>query len=310
VSANEDDGERVMFNRHYCYFEGLIYLRESISSWLDGNILASLTLLRPFFELSLLHIYWYLRCEGNSYRPFYDWLDGRKEKPPFKNQLDFVFENLPSTNNADPKRVSQIKEFFSRNWKGMSTYNHTPKVDESIVSISHSSRAISFEGLLLYIESASMLLRHIIYLYILCFPMSLFPIDRVRKWGIGGPAGLFFDHQNFRLLSAYVGNDNVEKMKSELKDVEEVKTLTTWYEGFPDITQNEIEESWKEFIKEVAEEGASHLNELKDAGQRLASHKAHFRTLNWFMNYHYEEKSLSDYSDEKFKRIQKAMKSW
>lgn len=39
LNGNDLPSERDMFNRHYCYFEGLIYLRESVSSWLDGNIL-------------------------------------------------------------------------------------------------------------------------------------------------------------------------------------------------------------------------------------------------------------------------------
>ncbi len=47
-----------LWNRHYCYYESLIYLKESVTSWLDKNILAGIILLRPFLELSLLHLYW------------------------------------------------------------------------------------------------------------------------------------------------------------------------------------------------------------------------------------------------------------
>ena len=44
-----------LVNRHYAYYEGLVYLRESAVSWLDQNVLAGLTLLRPFLELSVFH---------------------------------------------------------------------------------------------------------------------------------------------------------------------------------------------------------------------------------------------------------------
>ena len=77
-----------MENRHYCYFESLVYLRESLVSWLDKNVLAAITLLRPFLELTILHIYWYVRCEIDGYKHFYMWFRGEKNKPPFKNQVE------------------------------------------------------------------------------------------------------------------------------------------------------------------------------------------------------------------------------
>jgi hypothetical protein len=65
-----------------------------------------------------------------------------------------------------------------------------------------------------------------------------------------------------------------------------------------------------DFIEETDQGGNPHLKQLKDTGHRLASHKAHFRTLSWLMNYHHEEKPLPDISDEKLMRIYKAMNSW
>ena len=310
LNGNDNPSERFMFNRHYCYFESLIYLREGVRSWLDGNILASLALLRPFFELSLLHIYWYLRCEEDGYKAYYEWLDGKKGKPPFKNQLDFVFSNLPSNGFANKRRVDKVKEFLLHAWGEMSTYNHTPRIDESIVSISNSSQALSVDGMYLYLAKASMLLRHIIFVYVLCFPMSLYPIDRVRKWGFGGPAGLFFDHQNFRLLCEYLEKNSVDKLTVELKEIDQVKTLLSWYESFPILLKSRSKRVGWILLKVTAQEDNHHLKQLKDVANRSSSHKAHFRTLSWFMNYHHEEKPLPDISDEKLMQIYKAMNSW
>jgi len=67
-----------MFNRHYCYYESLMYLRESAISWLDRNFVAALTLLRPFLELALLHCYWNLLCEMKGYKRYYDWLEAKR----------------------------------------------------------------------------------------------------------------------------------------------------------------------------------------------------------------------------------------
>lgn len=93
-----DENGSPLVSRHYCYYESLIYLRESVVSWLDKNVLAALTLLRPFLELSVLHLYWHIRCRLSSYKSYYDWLTlygSDRGKPSFKASLDYVLKNLP-----------------------------------------------------------------------------------------------------------------------------------------------------------------------------------------------------------------------
>lgn len=107
ITFRETDHE---INRHYCYYESLVYLREIGACFLDKNFLAAFTLLRPFMELSILHLYWYMRCEENGYHPYYQWLNGTKNKPPFKNILDYVFKNLPTQNYVDSERVSRLRK--------------------------------------------------------------------------------------------------------------------------------------------------------------------------------------------------------
>ncbi len=75
LTINDDSP---VWNRHYCYYESLVYLRESLTAWLDQNILAAMTLVRPFLELSIFHLYWYLRCEQGNYGDYYLWLEGKK----------------------------------------------------------------------------------------------------------------------------------------------------------------------------------------------------------------------------------------
>lgn len=67
-----------------------------IVSWLNRNVLAAVTPLRPFLELSLLHICWYLRSKQSSYKPYYDWpeLDKAKGRPRFREALDYALNNL------------------------------------------------------------------------------------------------------------------------------------------------------------------------------------------------------------------------
>src|SRR5689334_3373040 len=85
-----------LINRNYCYYESVVYLRSSIIAALDKNPLAAITMLRPFLELAVLHLYWFTRCETEGYAKYYEWLNGRYQKPGFKNQLDEILKKLPA----------------------------------------------------------------------------------------------------------------------------------------------------------------------------------------------------------------------
>ncbi len=84
------------FNRHYCFFESVVYLRESVVSLYDKNVLASLAILRPFLELSVFHIYWYLRCHDDTYEAYYKWIDSGKTKVSYSKAMKFIFQQLPA----------------------------------------------------------------------------------------------------------------------------------------------------------------------------------------------------------------------
>ncbi|HNE06420.1 MAG TPA: hypothetical protein PLT08_17970, partial [Anaerolineales bacterium] len=294
-----------VWNRHYCYYESLVYLRESITAWLDQNVLAAMALIRPFLELSIFHLYWYLRCEHNEYTDFYLWLEGKKNKPPFKNQLDYVFENLPTKDFVSSKQLEKVKEVLNNSYKSASTYNHTPKIDESIVSLGDGSGKTSFYLFFFYIASLNLVVRQLTYLYILAYPMSLFPVDRHKKWGYGGPVGLFFDFSNFAIIKEYVGMDNIQKMKADFPKLQEVKDLSSWYEGQPDLSESEIENTWQEFISDKPN---SDIN-IKE--HRMAFFRAHFRGLGWFVNYFHEPpKGDDEISDEMLEKVMRRINNW
>jgi hypothetical protein len=294
-----------VWNRHYCYYESLVYLRESIAAWLDKNVLSAMTLIRPFLELSIFHLYWYLRCEHNDYDDYYLWLQGKKGKPPFKNQLDFVFDHLPTKDFVSRKQLDKIKQILNNSYKGASTYNHTPQIDESVVSLGGGAGKISFYLFFFYMASLNLVLRQLVYLHILAYPMSLFPVDRHKKWGYGGPVGLFFDLSNFAMVKEFLGLDNLQRMKSNFHTLQEVKDLLSWFEGQPDLSEAEIEKSWQEFIGDK-----SHSYE-KRKEHRMAIFKAHFRGLGWWMNYFHEAQTEDDeISDEMLEKIWKRVNNW
>ena len=296
-----------LVNRHYAYYEGLVYLRESVVSWLDRNVLAGLTLLRPFLELSVFHVYWYVRCKHKSYKPYYDWFKHGKGKPGFQNALDYIFNNLPTKGWASEKRLQELKLTIQNGYKALCAYNHTPQINESITAKSGGLGTLALESFLYYLELTNMLLHQVVYLFILAYPMSLFPVEKHIKWAFSGPVGLFFDKVNYAIIETYIGPDNAAILKQSLAPVPEVKSLLEWFDSFPTLTAEEIDADWERFTKEIPglnKENTTHLF------ARLALMKSDNRSLGWALNYVIDQKQDSEMPDEVVEKLRKRIRTW
>jgi hypothetical protein len=306
ILAIRIDGQNPTLYRHHCYYESLVYLRESIVSWLDGNILAALTLLRPFVESSVLHLYWYLRSQTHGYDDFYAWLDGNKPKPPTKNQFNYVFSNLPCKDVLPSNKLERRKDLLYKAYQGLCTYNHTPKVQESIINMSNGVGIVSIDSLLYYLLTSELVLQQIVYLYILAYPISLFPVDRYSRWGFsGGTPGLYFDQTNYWLLQAYLGKNNVERMKGELSPLPEIAEQITWFESDPILVGDEIEKDWETFVKNTRTQ-----ENPENISLRIALYKAFNRASGWALNYVPLHKKEVEPSDEQLEKVMQRIKDW
>jgi len=280
------DDTSPLVNRHYCYYESLAYLRESVTSWLDRNVLSCLTSLRPFLELAVFHCYWHLRCAPSSYQPYYNWLGGSSGKPPFTAALKYVFENMPAADHVDRKRLGELQASCTTLYKSLCAYNHTPRLDESIVTVSGGPGTVALEIFLYAVHMINFVLREIVYLFILAYPMSLFPVDRCSKWGFSGPLGLFFDQSNFKILQHYLRQDNVSRLQASLRSMPEVESLLAWYHEQATLSAEEVAADWARFREStrIADPtGAASEPTLLTA--RLAAAKASARATSWALNY-------------------------
>jgi hypothetical protein len=303
-------GTDPLWNRHYCYYESLVYLRESIVCWLDQNLIAAMALIRPFLELSIFHLYWYLSCEPENYEKYYLWFntksDNKKYKPPFKNMLEKVLISISKNHNIPTKRLKGIGDVINNLYGATSSYNHTPKIDESIISQSGNEGKPSLYIFFYYLEIINIVIRQLVFLYILTYPTVLFPINRFKKWGLGGPMGILFDEKNFATLEKYIGHRNIIDMKTDFENSKEISPLIEWFNGQKDISIIELESSWKDFIKDKP-----YIKHIESWDKRLAVKKAYDRSLGWFMNYyHYDNDPTGKITDEMIDSINKMVKRW
>jgi hypothetical protein len=293
-----------LINRHYCYYESLVYARESVASWLDNNALSAITLLRPFIELSIMHIYWYVRCEQDTYQPYYDWFDGKKGKTPFKNQLDFVFASLEKRIPHKSKRIADVKYRLQKLYGAISSYNHTPKVEESIVGIGKGIGTNSLEGFFFYSGMARLVFKQVLYMFILAYPMSVFPVERYKKWGFSGPLGLYFDKTNSLIVENFMGSSNIHAFQEDFSQYPEVESLLNHFNSVEDITGSELETSWNALAQSSGLQYS-----VANSRKRIAYYKAHTRGLGWMLNYigAHQDPSVDIVKSEK---ILKRLETW
>lgn len=273
----------VWYSQHYCYYESLVYLRESVVSWLEQNVLAALTLLRPFLELAISHLYWHLQCD--NCKSFYRWFRDEKRKPPFKNLLNAVFDNLREQELVAQEFLDATKKILSDIYATCCAYNHTPRIEESIVTLGAGRDKVSVRSFLYYCHLARTLLRRVMYLYVLAYPISMFPVNRYERWGFwGGPIGSFFDENNYAILKAYLGPEMISNLRQQLESSPHVQGLCSglfsFFEQAPKLTEQEMMDSWEEFKRETDSQ-----IEANSIGEMIAISKAHKRALGWLINY-------------------------
>lgn len=306
ISLSKDESE-LPINRHYCYYESIIYLKESIKSLLDKNILASIVLLRPFLELSFNHIYWFLKCEQKGYGKYYLWLTGLNNSNfSFNTVINKIFKLLTSLNYIEQKRIKNLKKIFLNFYSLLCNYNHSHHLDYSLTVRSGFSEEISLEDFYYIPNILNIILNQLIYLYINVFPMSIFPVDIYKKYGFNGPMGLFFDIQNFKIIEKFIGAENLDKMKTNFENADIVINFLKFFNESPDLTNIEIDETWNSFCQR------SNMNaNIKKMEKRIAYFKAFQRSLGWAMNYiNIKQDFYKNISDEVIEKIKDSLLNW
>ena len=76
------------------------------------------------------------------------------------------------------------------------------------------------------------------------YPQCLFPVDINRKFGFNPPVGMYFDKFNFVPLKAVFGKETIETYRVRLKDREIIEGAMNFYKSRPDLTREQMLETW------------------------------------------------------------------
>jgi hypothetical protein len=264
-------------NKNYCYYESISYLKEVFLCLLNGHLLASITLLRPFLELSVANIYWILKSSKESSTAFYKWLLGDKTyKQSFAKMIDYFFKNCDTLELLNRDGLIENQKFIKEIYRKLCSYNHTPILEESLISRAGNTGIISEDFFSDMIALISEMLFYINFIYLLNFPMTLFPQDIYRHFGYyGGPVGLFFDEFNYAILKRYFGEEEIMLLTNAFEKYTIKDDLLNFIEGYHKLNDEEMEHSWREFVSGVLKN--EDFFKVSDHVLRVTLCKTHFR---------------------------------
>ena len=228
--------------RNYLYFEAVSALREATVGMLNGLPRASTGQLRSAMEMLLLHCWWQERIsrKGNSAQ-FFDWLEGRRRSPKFRDVVENNFDWLAISSDATTTKRAHST------YQKLCSYVHAPIREESLTMINQGN--VGYVGvnvlrhwLILARDVLRIALDHFVHLY----PQCLFPVDIVRKFGFNPPVGMYFDKFGFVPLRAVFGEEAIESFRAGLRGHKAVEAAMDYYESRPDLTHEQILATWNE----------------------------------------------------------------
>ena len=233
----QTDDSLVMFQQYYFYYESYYLLCESILCGLNGFYFAAQALLRPFLEFSLLQNYYYrMLRDSASYRP-----------------LELYFKNgrVPASNAV--VKMAMPKDQFTKLIR-FRVNQHLGGLSESTLHPYHPDYSVrqhssvvgkpSFEGLHFWFTTR-LIVESALWVYYVNFPLLFHPVDVMRKFGYNGPAGLFVDEPGGKAVKESLSAEDYAEFKKYSDTQEGTTDRLAWFEGFPNLTDAQIETSWK-----------------------------------------------------------------
>lgn len=257
----------------------MVYLRSSIISALNTNVVSSLVLVRPFCELSIYFLYYKELSQTKGLQSLYDWINGTKGKPPFKNALDYIIAKQVSKHPTLKSALEDDKNIVNDLYSDLSAYNHTPKINESVGKFSGLGPS-TIKDIYYVLSCLQQILEILIRLYVLSYPMILYPVSVETKFGFNSPVGIYADKINHEIVKAALGDELIQALSLEFEKDPDVISILEYFKGSKDKNEEEIRKTYnpqsEDDIRAIKEDSLPAL---------LARKKAYMRALSWFMNY-------------------------
>ncbi len=234
----DDFDERIIFARNYFYYEALSILKEYIYCGVNNMITSANHLVRTFIEFNLRQLYFSERCKRDgSFISIREYLK-RGVAPSNQTIINYL---VPSTSFFKP-----IKKSIQVVLKGLSeSSSHAFSPIHSARSNANLNHESSIDCLLFWLRMYSSF-GTVLWLYCTVFPTLLRPREILRKFGFNYIPGLFISNEQFIPIKKSFKDDDLSLFIEQPEINGELLSLDNTYNSFPDLTDEEIRETWTE----------------------------------------------------------------
>ncbi|MFY9299634.1 MAG: hypothetical protein WAO91_00385 [Candidatus Nitrosotenuis sp.] len=220
-------------------------LENSIQLCKLGFYKHSFIALRNIMELGLLSVYWDI--DGKSHENIQSWLYSF-ENTPFKKT---VFEKLLTNQNIKKfnekhEILKNIKVLFNE----LSNFAHTKGRTYSGMDLANANfNRFNEKSFLKWLELMTRVIKSVIILHVLQYPVALQHTPIEDKFGINGPAGTFLLPHDSEAVKNFLDKDIMETLQEISDNDPEATSLAQWVNDQPDITEEALRGQLEEFGK-------------------------------------------------------------
>ena len=190
--------------------EGEYELDSSIQLCKLGFYKHAIIALRNALELGILSVYW--DRDGNSHMNIPKWLSSG-EPTPFRDKVTKALKKNKRIEVFDKQHniFREIKNLYGE----LSDFSHTKGMHFSSLELTESN-ANTFNGSSVrkWLEFLERVVKVIITLHILQYPVGLQNIDLFRKYGLNPPAGGFLEQYQADSIRTFLGREVAETLQT------------------------------------------------------------------------------------------------
>lgn len=229
------------------YTEAEYELHSSIYFATRGFYKHALNSLRSVLELGLLSVYWDI--EDKSHLDIQEWLHSKEDTPFRKKVKKRLLEN------TNIKRFDEEGGFFAQLdevYNKLSDFTHTKGARYSSRALTVSNvNTFNEKSLQYWVQSLQEVIRLVLILHILKYPVAYqyTPID--DKFGLNGPAGGFWKPQQVERVKAIFDEETNALLQTISNADPDALARAEWVQAFPDIIEEELEQQTLEFDKQM-----------------------------------------------------------
>lgn len=243
--------------QHFPYYEATLALGESLGSVLDGHPIAARAMLRPFVEQALAEVHVHGGDDERRIDRYFSFLEGSGPRPKFGNMLDDVF--------SEPRfqQFPTLEERVRIVYAATSSLLHLQIMDETGIEHLTTNRLHASAHEAEWVVAAAVAVHRMLALLALRFPMSLFPVDVIRRFGYSRPVGVFADQRLADIVTASFSESDLGAMRESLANDPEVCDLLEWVNSQRELTDAEIDVSWQAYRESARLEQDDDRNEIR-----------------------------------------------